>query len=44
MVAAKVPSELESLGDGKTSKVLISEGDNLALGDEASKLVAASEG
>lgn len=44
MVTAKVASKLESLGDGKVGKVLVSEGHDLALGDVPGELVLAGFG
>lgn len=44
VVAAKVAAELEGVGDGEVGKVLLAEGDDLALGDEAGELVLAGVG
>lgn len=41
VVAAKVLAKLEGVGDGEVGKVLLAEGDNLALGDVAGELVLA---
>lgn len=41
VVTAEVAAVLQSLGDGQVGKVLAAEGDDLALGDEAGKLVLA---
>lgn len=41
VVATEVASELEGLGDGQVGQVLVAEGHDLALGDEARQLVLA---
>lgn len=44
VVAAKVGAVVEGLVDGQVGKVLVAEGDDLALGDEAGELVLAGVG
>lgn len=44
VVAAEVAAEVEGLADGQVGEVLLAEGDDLALGDEAGELVLASLG
>lgn len=44
VVSAKVATELESLVDGQVGKVLVAEGNDLALSNESSELVLASVG